>query len=70
MGNKVTFKLDMTNLGNIAATGLTITLQFDPGLEHAIPRKNRIEAPIAVLQPGQTTSTDVELPSRRQASSV
>jgi uncharacterized repeat protein (TIGR01451 family) len=60
VGEKVTFEITVTNLGQSAATGLQVVDHFDEGLEHAVS-PSPIRMPYGIdLQPGESKSVGVE----------
>ena len=59
VGEEVTYELVITNRGQVAATDLVIRDSFDPGLEHAEVRDNRIEREFGRLEAGASRSIAV-----------
>jgi uncharacterized repeat protein (TIGR01451 family) len=60
VGQEVTFEIRVTNRGTIAAAGLVIRDEFDPGLEHAVA-PSPIERDLADLAPGESKAIHVTL---------
>ena len=71
VGQNVIFQTKVTNVGQVAASGLVINDRFDPGLQHAQVRGQLIQKkldktpapgePAWVLAPGESQWIDVEL---------
>ncbi|MCR4414671.1 MAG: DUF11 domain-containing protein, partial [Thermoguttaceae bacterium] len=61
VGDRVTFRMVITNRASTTAKGVAIKAQFDPGLEHAVGT-TAIHRPLgADLPPGETAQIGVEL---------
>ncbi len=58
LGDRVTFEMTVTNRSNLPATGLVITDQFDPGLEHEAAA-SPIEKDLGQLAGGQSQTIGV-----------
>ncbi|MHB8865213.1 MAG: DUF7507 domain-containing protein [Pirellulaceae bacterium] len=65
VGQRIQFRIEVTNTGNLAVENVTVTDRFDASLEHAEGLPNPIQKVIGRLEPGQTEQFAVGFLVRR-----
>ena len=63
VGERIPFRLVVTNAGAAPAENVTVWAKFDPGLVHPSP-DNPVELAAGTIAPGQTTTLDLPLTAK------